>query len=40
MANYLLYERVMKAVIKSVNCKMEIQAFELLIEKLKKFKDE
>lgn len=40
MAYYFLYERVMKAVKKSVNCKMTIQAFELLIEKMKKFKDE
>ncbi len=30
----------MKAVKKSVNCKKTIQAFELLIEKMKKFKDE
>jgi len=30
----------MKAVKKSVNCKKTIQAFELLIEKMKKFKEE
>ena len=40
MAYYFLFERVMKAVKKSVNCKKTIQAFELLIEKMKKFKDE
>ncbi len=40
MAYYFLYERVMKAVKKSVNCIKTIQAFELLIEKMKKFKDE
>jgi len=30
----------MKAVKKSVNCKKSIQSFELLIEKMKKFKEE
>ena len=40
MAYYFLFERVMKAVKKSVNCKKTIQAFDLLIEKMKKFKDE
>jgi hypothetical protein len=40
MVYYFLYERVMKAVNKSVNCKKFIHVFELLIEKMKKFKDE
>jgi len=35
-----MQERVMKAVKKSVNCKKTIQAFEVLIEKMKKFKEE
>jgi len=40
MCYYFMQERVMKAVKKSVNCKKTIQAFEVLIEKMKKFKEE
>ena len=40
MVYYFCFERVMKAVKKSVNCKKVVTAFDLLIEKQKKFKDE
>jgi len=40
MSYYFLNERVMKAVKKSVNCKKSIQAFELLVEKMRNFKEE